>query len=221
MGSPTEEACREKDEGPRHEVTLRPFLLARTEVSQRAWQALAERAGVPPQPSSFRHLGELAPVETVSWSQARSWCEAAGLRLPTEAEWEYACRGGTTTPFAFGEEVTTEQVNFSGLYPYRGGPAQEYRQQPVPVGSLAPSSFGLYEVHGNLREWCEDSYIEGHEGAPTDGSSRVDPGSLYRVIRGGSWSTDARFCRSADRFWCNPEQGFDFLGLRPASALTR
>jgi formylglycine-generating enzyme required for sulfatase activity len=156
MGSPESEAKRFDDEGPQHWVTItRGFWLFDTACTQALWTAV-----MPKNPSHFRE-SRLLPVDSISWSDCVAFLEringlVAGLdlRLPTEAEWEYACRAGTETPFSFGETITSEQVNSNGGFPYRGGPGGQYRKKTVPVASFPPNPWGLYEMHGNLWEWC-------------------------------------------------------------------
>lgn len=137
-------------------------------------------------------------------------------RLPTEAEWEYACRGGSTTPFAFGETVTPQLVNYDGNYPYAQASKGTNRNTTTPVGSMGvANAFGLFDMHGNVREWCLDYWHENYNGAPTDGRSWETAGDTrYRVSRGGSWMNYARYCRSADRSWSSPDFRNDSLGFR-------
>jgi len=157
------------------------------------------------------------PVENVSWNNAMEFIEKLNklkpelnLRLPTEAEWEYACRAGTTTPFSFGENIIPDQVNYNGDHPYHGGKKGEYRGKTVPVKSLPPNPWGLYEMHGNVWEWCADWYGE----YPT--GSVVDPKGGNRVLRGGSGFYSGRFCRSASRVFNPPGNRIDFIGFRLA-----
>jgi formylglycine-generating enzyme required for sulfatase activity len=153
-------------------------------------------------PSSFK--GANRPVEKVSWNDAVELCEKLSqqtgrtYRLPSEAEWEYACRAGTTTPFYFGETITTDLVNYDGNFTYGAAPKGKDRQQTTDVGSLLPNAFGLYDMHGNVWEWCQDTYHENYNGAPTDGSAWID-NNQYRVLRGGSWLNIPILCRSAYR----------------------
>ncbi len=161
------------------------------------------------------------PVEQVSWDDTQHFIaelnqRIAGLqaRLPTEAEWEYACRAGTTTPFSFGENITPEQVNYDGEYPYAGGEKGLNRERTVPVGSLPPNPWGLYEMHGNVWEWCEDWYGE-YPNEP-----QIDPHGpeegVYRVLRGGSWIGYGRYARSAHRHRYGPDYRYDYIGFRLA-----
>ncbi len=199
MGSPDTEARTDNDEGPQRTVNIAPFFMGRYEVTQEQYQAVMGN-----NPSDFK--GAKRPVEQVSWNDAvefsRKLSQKTGktYRLPSEAEWEYACRAGTTTPFYFGETITPDLVNYSGNYPYGSVPKGLDREQTTDVGSFPPNSFGLYDMHGNVWEWCSDKWHDNYNGAPTDGSSWETGGSEYRVPRGGSWYYDAVVCRSADRF---------------------
>lgn len=211
MGSPESEAEREDDEGPVHEVERSPFLIAKCEVSQAEWERVLGS-----NPSNFK--GRDLPVEHVSWDDCQEFCRKTGLKLPTEAQWEYACQAGTTTPFAFGETITPEQVNYNGEFPYSGGAPGLNRQTTVSVASFAPNGFGLHQMHGNVWEWCEDVYDNVFYGAPEacqkDPVSSSGPG--FRVLRGGRWYYGARNCRSADRGRGGPANRDGDVGFRPA-----
>jgi formylglycine-generating enzyme required for sulfatase activity len=159
-------------------------------------------------PAYFK--GNNRPVENVSWDDAVLFCQklsqrtGKNYRLPSEAEWEYACRAGTKTPFSFGDNITTDLVNYNGTYPYKSAPKGKYREQTTDVGTFPPTfppnPFGLYDMHGNVWEWCEDDWHENYIDAPTDGSAwNSQSGSNTKLLRGGSWSGLARYCRSADR----------------------
>ena len=151
MGSPGTEARRMETEGPAHEVRLSAFLIAKYEVTQELWQKVMGRT-----PSRFK--GQNRPVERVSWNDCQEFCKRSGLSLPTEAQWEYACRAGTQTPFWFGATTTTDQVNHDGSVPYGGGTKGTSRGTTLPVDALEPNGFGLYNMHGNVWEWCVDSF---------------------------------------------------------------
>ncbi|MFO0874374.1 MAG: formylglycine-generating enzyme family protein [Phycisphaerales bacterium] len=216
MGSPETEAERSGGEGPRHRVTLtRGFWLADTACTQAMWSAVTGK-----NPSRFK--GDDRPVEQVSWHDVRAFLDQLSALLPecetdlpTEAEWEYACRAGTETPFSFGETITPEQVNYDGNFPYAGGAKGLYRKETVPVKSFPANRWGLYEMHGNVWEWCADGKrryaadpVEdrrGPEGGDTD---------VSRVVRGGSWIDNARGARSAIRHADDPGHAFDLLGFR-------
>ncbi|MEM6253920.1 MAG: SUMF1/EgtB/PvdO family nonheme iron enzyme [Cyanobacteria bacterium P01_D01_bin.156] len=206
MGSPEGEGA--DDEKPQHKVTVQPFLMGRYEVTQAQWKVVAdmptiERA-LESDPSNFK--GENRPVERVSWEDAVEFCKrllkhtGRAYRLPNEAEWEYACRAETNTPFHFGETLTTDIANYDGNHAYGEGPEGEYRQQTTEVGSFPANAFGLYDMHGNVWEWCLDRWHENYQGAPTDGSTWVSGGDASRrLLRGGSWLYAPAYCRSANR----------------------
>jgi formylglycine-generating enzyme required for sulfatase activity len=156
--------------------------------------------------SDVKFQGENQPVINVSWDDAKEFCKKLSekinknVRLPSEAEWEYACRAGTTTAFHFGETITPELVNYNGNYPYVDAPKGEYREKTVDVQSFSPNAWGLYQMHGNVWEWCEDVWHENYNGAPTDGSAWLTGGEQNkRALRGGSWLYIAFGCRSAYR----------------------
>ncbi len=234
MGSPEDELERSSSEGPQHEVTVPAFLMGKYAVTQAQWKTVANlpqlERELNPDPSSFK--GANRPVECVSWYDAVEFCARLSkhtrkpYRLPSEAEWEYACRAGTTTPFHFGETITTDLANYDGTDDkenkwsgsYGAGPKGVYRQETTPVGSFGvANAFGLYDMHGNVWEWCADPWHSGYEGAPTDGTvwdetcndnryqNNVDllinakEDNRPRLLRGGSWDDFPRYCRSAIR----------------------
>ena len=215
MGSPETEPERYPDE-VQHEVTLtQGFWLADTACTQALWQAV-----MGDNPSHFQD-DPRNPVEQVSWEDEQDFIaelntRVPGLqvRLPSEAEWEYACRAGTKTPFSFGENITPEQVNYDGNNPYAGGKKGLYRERTVPVGSLPPNPWGLYEMHGNVWEWCEDWYGNYPSGPQVD--PRGPAAGASRVLRGGSWNDFGRYCRSALRASYEPVNRFADLGFRLA-----
>src|SRR5205085_11390022 len=198
MGAPLEvQKSRRPAERPQRQISVPRFFMSKFEVTQAEWRAVARLPVVSRQleenPSSFKGDDSL-PVQNVSWFDAVEFCErlsrAMGrrYRLPTEAEWEYACHAGTTTPFHFGETITAELVNYNANNPYGEGPKGEARRRPVPVGATgAPNAFGLYNMHGNVAEWCSDFWHESYIGAPADASSWEARGdATQRVVRGGS-----------------------------------
>jgi formylglycine-generating enzyme required for sulfatase activity len=214
MGSPLEEAGRGEDETP-HEVELtQGFWLADTACTQALWEAVMGE-----NPSHFQ--GAERPVEQVSWEQASAFFDrlnaqvkGLSLRLPTEAEWEYACRAGTRTPFWFGDNISTDQVNYDGNTPYAGGNKGESRNQTVEVKALPCNGWGLYQMHGNVWEWCSDWYGEYPQDGVTD---PMGPASGEgRVLRGGSWASDARDVRSAQRYAVTPVGRSHYFGFRLA-----
>jgi formylglycine-generating enzyme required for sulfatase activity len=213
MGSPSAETFGKSQpdwykldfERPRHLVQVPRFYLGQTLVTQAQWQALMGK-----NPSYFTGDDHL-PVECVSWLDSIEFCKKLSdktgrtYRLPSEAEWEYACRAGSEQPFAFGETITPDLVNYDGNYPYDKAAKGEYREKTTPVEQFQPNSFGLYDMHGNLWEWCLDEWINNYNDTPADGSARGDANSRdndkNHVIRGGSWYHRASDCRSAIRYY--------------------
>ncbi len=240
MGSPAAEVGRDNDEGPQHQVTISEFFMGRYAVTQTQYQAIMGQ-----NPSRFK--GDNRPVETVSWNDAMEFCRKLNqrtghtYRLPSEAEWEYACRAGTTTPFHFGKTITTDFVNYDGRSTYASEPRGEFRGQTTPVGNFPANYFGLYDMHGNVWEWCLDTWHDNYKQAPSDGSpwigsnkdnrsfTETERDSLYRelnkelnnnndnrVLRGGSWLNVTKNCRSANRVKSRPEITYidDTFGFR-------
>ncbi|NEP37263.1 formylglycine-generating enzyme family protein [Moorena sp. SIO3B2] len=211
MGSPETEEGHSKSESPQHQVTVKSFLMGKYPVTQAQWQAVAALPQVniklKPNPSYFK--GEDRPVERVSWYDAVEFCERLSqytkrpYRLPSEAEWEYACRAGTTTPFHFGETITTDLANYDGNYTYGSGSKGKYLEETTPVGSFGVANeFGLYDMHGNVWEWCADHWHSNYEDAPTDGSAWLydnENDNKRRLLRGGCWVDGPGFCRSGSR----------------------
>jgi formylglycine-generating enzyme required for sulfatase activity len=217
MGSPESEERSRDNERPQHDVTVPSFFMAKYPVTQGQWKAIASRTDLKvkldldPEPSNFQEPYQdidrwERPVEQVSWNEATEFCKrlsklrGRNYRLPSEAEWEYACRAGTTTPFCFGETITPELVNYNGYYTYGAGPKGEGRRQTTPVGQFPPNAFGLYDMHGNVWEWCADEWHENYQNAPTDGSIWLNGNKDRSPLRGGSWVNDPNGCRSAIRY---------------------
>jgi formylglycine-generating enzyme required for sulfatase activity len=195
-------------ERPQHRVTVSSFYMGRYPITQSQWKAIAATAKIDidleTNPSRFK--GDELPVESVNWYQATEFCKRLSretkqeYRLPSEAEWEYACRAGTTTPFYFGETITGKFANYRASETYAEEAKGEYRQQTTPVGQFPPNAFGLYDMHGNVWEWCADTWHDNYDGAPTDGSVWIKNGDDNRSpLRGGSWCCDPNLCRSAYR----------------------
>ncbi len=251
MGSPEREG--EPSEWPQHPVTIKSFWMGRRPVTQDQWK---EVAGLPkvgrdldPDPSFFK--GSKRPVELVSWYDAEEFCKRISkktgreYRLPSEAEWEYACRAGTQTPFHFGETITTDLANYRGTdleyegitYPgfYGNGPRGNYRRRTTDVGSFGVANgFGLYDMHGNVWEWCLDYWHQNYEGAPPDGGawetgeddafrlacgksqrmSFISDDDSFRLLRGGAWAFLPESCRSASRLSHRPDERSCIIGLR-------
>jgi len=233
MGSPVDEPERLDSEIQR-QVTVGSFSIGKFEVTQKEYEEIMGN-----NPSHFKGDGSL-PAENVSWFDAIEYCNklsqregltpaytiggsgdnrtvawnrnAKGYRLPTEAEWEYACRAGTTTPFNTGNNITTDQANYDGNYPYNDNASGEYRETTVSVGSFPANRWGLHDMHGNVWEWCWDWYGDYETGVQVDptGAASGD----YRVRRGGSWDNIVQYLRSAFRNYDNPGDGYDRFGFR-------
>jgi formylglycine-generating enzyme required for sulfatase activity/uncharacterized caspase-like protein len=201
IGSPPDEPQRGDNEGPQQEIMVPQFLLGKYPVTQAQYQAVMAY-----NPANFTENGVNRPVERVSWDNAVEFCQKLSkqtgreYRLPSEAEWEYACRAGTTTSFYLGPTLTTDLANYNGSSTYGSGPKGQAREQTTDVGSFPANAFGLYDLHGNVWEWCLDHWHDSYEGAPTDGSAWITGGdSSHRVLRGGSWDSVPWICRSALR----------------------
>lgn len=220
MGSPKDEPWRYNDEGPQHLVQVPTFFMGRYPITQAQWRLVAEtmpqvKQELNPDPSEFkgRRKGENLPVEQVSWNDAVEFCDRLSAqtkrqyRLPSEAEWEYACRAGTTTAFYYGSTITHELANYDREV-----------GQTTPMGQYAyPNAWGLSDMHGNVWEWCADHWHSDYEGAPTDGSAWLDEGAesdAKRLRRGGSWSTFITHCRSASRHFNDPHGTDVSIGFR-------
>ncbi|MDX2031335.1 MAG: SUMF1/EgtB/PvdO family nonheme iron enzyme [Blastocatellia bacterium] len=216
-------------ETPRHRVRIAQFFMAKFEVTQRQWRAVAAlpkvKIDLNADPSKFK--GEDLPVEQVSWEEAKEFIarlnvrlglnETNGYRLPSEPEWEYAARTGGNALFGFGANINPDIVNYAGVAPYGKAAEGAYRNGTIPVGSLGvANAWGLFDLHGNVWEWCEDQYHDSYNGAPADGRAWVDlnDAGSSRVFRGGGWNGIAVFCRSADRYFADPGLRVDDLGLR-------
>jgi formylglycine-generating enzyme required for sulfatase activity len=247
MGAPETEAESTGRERPVHRVTLGEFLLGQTPITQAQWRAVAEwkRLGNEPVdrwPESLdpdpvaklkfpeRFRGDLRPVVNVSWFDAQAFCQRLALRtgknyaLPSETQWEYACRAGTTTPFHYGATISTELANYNGDV-YGNGEKGDNRQQTTDVASFPANSWGLHDMHGNVWEWCADYWHDNYEEAPDDGHAwgggeaeqiinkdRVNRN--MRLLRGGSWVSNPRNCRSAFRDLNYPDYRFNYFGFR-------
>ncbi|NET00643.1 MAG: formylglycine-generating enzyme family protein [Sphaerospermopsis sp. SIO1G1] len=198
MGSPETEKDRDDDEGPQRRVTVPSFFMGRYQLTQEQYQAI-----MGDNPSRFK--GSKRPVEQVSWDDAVKFCQrlsqktGKNYRLPSEAEWEYACRAGTTTPFYFGESITPDLVNYDGNSPYGDATKGEYRRKTTDVGSFPPNAFGLYDMHGNVYEWCLDDWVNNYNNAPTNNIISIIQIAEFKLLRGGSYYNLAWYCRSANR----------------------
>jgi formylglycine-generating enzyme required for sulfatase activity/tRNA A-37 threonylcarbamoyl transferase component Bud32 len=224
MGSPADEAEREVEESPQHLVAIRPFFMSKYPITQAQWQAVMND-----NPSRFIESNitkSKKPVERVSWFDCGLFCDKLSaligrqFRLPTEAEWEYACRGQTQTPFHFGSTIGTELANYNGEDIYGSGFEGENRRQTTDVDSFFANRFGLYDLHGNVAEWCADTWHSNYQDAPDDGSAWTSNDSKdLRVLRGGSWLHLPDNCRAAQRFKSTPKSKSDAFGFRIASSL--
>ncbi len=184
------------EEGPVQEVTIPSFLISRHEVPQKVWRNIMGG-----NPSRFFH--DDRPVENISWQDSLSFCKKTGLELPSEAQWEYACRGGVSSDYYWGE---AKGEGFAWYTP---------QKNTAIIGKRKPNAFGLYDMSGNVWEWCADAYYSDYQGAPNDGSARQATGNnLHRVVRGGSWNTFLVFCRSSFRFQFDQNSRLDHIGFR-------
>ena len=219
---------------PQHQVTVQPFYMGKFTVTQAQWEVVANLPGIK---ESLKKIdrsyfkGNNQPVDQMFSCNAVDFCESLSkitgrkYRLPSEAEWEYACRAGTTTPFHYGETITTDLANYNGrFFTYASEPRGEQRHEITPVGQFPPNAFGLYDMHGNLQEWCQDSWHENYIGAPTDGSAWIGNNTsenknkkyYHRVFRGGRWNGNPRCCCSAFRLRETGCGNYCFMGLRLA-----
>ncbi len=233
MGSLPEESESGEDERPRHIVTVNSFFMGKYPITQAQWRAIASlpkiKHNLDRDPSCFK--GDNRPVERVNWYDAEEFCDRLSqktrrfYRLPSEAEWEYACRAQTTTSFHFGKTITTHLANYSGqdqkikcLF-YKGTYGNEpngfYRQETIEVDTFPANTFGLHDMHGNIWEWCADYYHKKYHEAPSDGSIWLINGNEEgRILRGGSWNSPPNICRSASRFLGNPSSSNKNIGFR-------
>jgi formylglycine-generating enzyme required for sulfatase activity len=238
MGSPPDEPERHQDEGPQHQVELRDFFLSRIPITQAQWLVVAGWQPLSgeepwlrelhPDPVSKlndaeRFLGHERPVVNVSWAEAMEFCRRLSLRtgkhytLPSEAQWEYACRAGTTTPFHFGETISPELANFNGNYTYREGQKGVYREQTTNAGSFPANAWGLHDMHGNVWEWCADHWHGNYNKAPAGDRPWINKKAgddSNRRLRGGSWSLNPGYCRSASRGNDHPDNQHNDVGFR-------
>ena len=228
MGSSSQELRKEKDENPQHLVKSTSFYMSKYPVTQSQWRIVSSfdqvKRPIKSNPSFFK--GDNLPVEKVSWLDAQEFCQRLNkytqrkYRLPTESEWEYACRGGTTTPFFFGDIITNDFANYDGREGYNLKATGKYEKKTSPVGSFYPNPFGLYDLHGNVWEWCEDHYSPNYTHKPRDGSAFYsNMMNQPRVVRGGSWSLSPAYCRSAKRTSYSSNSNYNFLGFRVVCVL--
>ncbi|NEP01960.1 MAG: SUMF1/EgtB/PvdO family nonheme iron enzyme [Symploca sp. SIO2E9] len=220
-------------EKPEHEVTVQPFFIGKYPVTQAQWRAIASckdlkvERELNPNPAYFNNSqnSNSHPVEQVSWYDAVEFCQRLSrqtqreYRLPSEAEWEYACCALTTTPFYFGETITDKLANYDASYTYALEPKGEFRGETTPVGIFPANAFGLYDMHGNVWEWCADDGHKNYEGAPNDGTAWLeennDNDNPYHILRGGSWTYNPSFCRCASRVsYSGRGESLNVIGFR-------
>jgi formylglycine-generating enzyme required for sulfatase activity len=238
MGSPDTEIDRRENESPQHQVAVPSFFMSEFPITQAHWATVAQlpkvKIDLEIAPANFK--GADRPIERVDWFEAIEFCQRLSLhtgrtyRLPTEAEWEYACRAGSITPFHFGDTLTTDLANYRGTdheeYQWSGsygqGPKGIYRQETTQVNSFNPNAFGLYDMHGNIWEWCQDDYSDNYDVTPVDGSAWVsEENSGLKILRGGSWLNNPRVCRSAIRFNYDPDYRINNVGFRVVCEMPR
>jgi len=224
MGSPESEKERFGEEGPQHNVEVPAFYMGKFEVTQAQWEAVVRLPKIDRElnssPSNFEGVNR--PVQKISFNDAKEFCArlakktGRAYRLPSEAEWEYACRAGTTTPYGMGENINADLANYDGREPYAGGPRGAYRKETTVAGSLgAANAFGIFDMHGNMWEWVLDPWHADYKGAPRDGSVWEDGGERgLGIVRGGAWNRNANNCRSAYRLKISPSDSHDVIGFR-------
>ena len=220
MGAAKDEEASQEEERPQRIVNIKPFFMSKYPITQAEWKVVAKlpkiNRDIEPEPSNFK--GDNLPVERVSWFDAQEFCQrlsqktGRNYRLPSEAEWEYACRAQTSTPFHFGKTITTHLANYCGENKDING---VYHQQTTEVDSFPANSFGLFDMHGLVWEWCADYDHDDYYGAPSDGSAWLDDGyEESRILRGGSWDSPPNLCRSASRFSGNASVTKKEFGFR-------
>ena len=229
MGAPAKEKYSSDRERPLHQVKVATFLIGKYPVTQAQWHTVAKLPKIKRElkldPAHFK--GEYHPVESVSWLEAMEFCARLSAytgkkyRLPSEAEWEYACRGNTQTPFAYGATLTSQLADYASTYAYASETVMPYRQATTNVGSFVSNAFGLYDLHGNIREWCADPWHENYHGAPNNGKAWQKGGKQeWRTLRGGSWANKPSHCRSAHRSGYPADSLNRAIGFRVAMSMS-
>jgi formylglycine-generating enzyme required for sulfatase activity len=229
MGAEPSEKFSTEPEWPQHSVEIEPFLIGKYPITQAQWQAISAlpkvRRDLQVQPAHFK--GEQHPVESVSWLDALEFCDRISnltgviYRLPSEAEWEYACRAGTITPFTYGNTLTDEVANYGSHTTYEQEPPDEYQPTTTSVGQHPPNAFGLYDMHGNVWEWCADQWHDSYHGAPATQDAWIGGGqTAWRSLRGGSWSDYPSRLRSAYRSGYPADALNRMIGFRVCSTFT-
>lgn len=229
MGSPESEHDRDRNESPQHQVTIQPFFIGKYPVTQSQWRIIAKKPQIErklnPEPSNFK--GDNQPVEEVSWEEAVEFCQrlsqetGRNYRLPSEAEWEYACRAGTTTPFYFGKEITDKLANSDNDNRIIKRKAKS-KQGTTSIDNFPPNAFGLYDMHGNVWEWCLDHWHGDYQDALIDGRAWLfNEDSNVNVLRGGSWYDSRHLCRSASRNLNSSNFRYNNIGFRVVCEIPR
>lgn len=217
MGSPRH--LGNMDEQPQHFVTIKSFMMSKFLVTQAEWKAVMGK--LPP----CRFKGDNLPVERASWNDAQKFCQRLSKKtgrnyhLPSETQWEYTCRAGTRTPFSFGETLTNDVANFNGEHTFREEPRGFYFHATNEGGRFPPNAFGVYDMHGNLWEWCADNWINDYRMSPRDEIDYQIQDNPYRVVRGGSWHEPPALCRSAARLKALESDAEEFIGFRVVCAI--
>jgi formylglycine-generating enzyme required for sulfatase activity len=228
MGSPESEHDRFPNESPQHEVTVQPFFIGKYPITQAQWRVIANMPQIErelkPDPSNLK--GDNFPVENISWEAAVEFCQRLSretkrdYRLPTESEWEYACRAGTTTPFYFGKTITGKLANYDSSETYLQERKVRSKRKTTSVGDYSPNSFGLYDLHGNVWEWCLDHWHDNYENAPSDGIVWLSNHNS-RLLRGGSLVRFPHYCRSATRYYDTPDHSDYGISFRVVCEIPR
>jgi formylglycine-generating enzyme required for sulfatase activity len=202
------------EEQPQHVVSIKSFLMGEFLITQEQWKAVMGKL----LPCRFKD--DNLPVERVSWNDVQKFCRrlsqktGRNYQLPSEAQWEYACRAGTSTPFSFGETLTVDVANFNGEHSFRDEPRGFYFHSTNEGGKFPPNAFGLYDMHGNLWEWCADNWLDDYASSPRDSSPYQNKDNHYRVARGGSWHEPPALCRSAARLRVLETDADEVMGFR-------
>ncbi|NES00835.1 MAG: formylglycine-generating enzyme family protein, partial [Symploca sp. SIO1B1] len=223
MGAPVDEEGSSNDERPQHPVTIQPFFMSKYPITQAQWRIVAVlprvNRSLAENPSRFK--GDKLPVEQVSWYDSNEFCSRLAnetgifYKLPSEAQWEYACRVGNTTPFYFGETITSTLANYDASVTYAFERKGSYRGETTPVGDFPPNTLGLYDLHGNVWEWCADPWHDNYKNAPSDGSIWQNKNdNHYMLLRGGSWNDPPQGCCCAYRYMYEPVSRSSNLGFR-------
>ncbi len=226
MGSAVKEAGRAASEGPQHRIRIAaPLAVGKHPVTFREWDLFCDKTQSAYRPDDNGWGRGERPVVNVSWEDSQAYCEWLSIatghiyRLLSEAEWEFCCRSGSTTRYAFGDVITTEQANFNGSVHLMPGSTNTYRKRTTPVGQFPPNAFGLSDMHGNVSEWVSDPWHDDYVGAPTDGVAWGGASGSRRIVRGGSWHDFPQHVRSAHRAWSPSSERIKNVGLRVCRSL--